>query len=154
MKDRFTNRLGQFRKGLNGSSEGLHSFTFTEIDGVRTLDRSSNSTVTLIHDEGPALELELRQAMTYAQRSQQRHGHTVSPVVLRQKFSTIDKYCDDDQVQAIACSEAGKINPRKHAIHIMSERLQMPPATIDRYFRTPTFKKTKYHAKTKKLRKS
>jgi hypothetical protein len=153
MTERLTNRLGQFRKGPNCSPEELHGFTFAEIDGVKVLDRASNSTVTFIHNDGPALEFGLTRAMAYSQRSQQRLGHTVSLAVLRQKFPAIDKYCDDDQVQVIACSEAGKINPHKHAIHIISERLQMSPATIDRYFRIPTSKKTEYRTKAKKRRK-
>jgi hypothetical protein len=151
---KLTNRLGQFRKVPNYSPEELHGFTFTEIDGVKVLGRASNSTVTFIYDDGPALEFELTRAMTFSQRSQQRFGHTVSPVVLRQKFPTIDKYCDDDQVQVIACSEAGKINPHKQAVHIISERLQMSGSTVDRYFRTPTCRKTECGAKTKKQQKS
>jgi len=124
------------------------------MDGVKVLDRASNTTVTFVRDEGPALEFELTRAMTYSQRSQQRCGHTVDPAVLRQKFPTIDKYCDDDQVQAIACSEVGKINPRKHAVHIMSERLQIPASTVDRYFRRPTRKKSGCGANAKKRRRS
>jgi len=153
MTARLTNRPGQFRKGPICSPEELHRFTFAEIDGVKVLDRTSNSTVTFIYIDGSALEFELTRAMTYSQRSHQRLGHTISPVVLREKFLTIDKYCDDDQVQAIACSEAGKINPHKQAVHIISERLQMSPATIDRYFRIPTSTKTEYHTKAKKRHK-
>lgn len=153
MGAKLANRFGQFGKGPNCNSKELHTFTFTEIDGVKVLDRASNSTVTFIYDEGPALESELTQAMTYSQRSHQRSGHAVSPVVLRQKFPTIDKYCDDDQVQAIACSEAGKINTHKQAVRIMSERLQMSPETVDRYFRIPSLKRIESNNEPRKGRK-
>jgi hypothetical protein len=154
MTARSKNRLGQPKKGPNCSSEELHGFTFTEFDDVKVLDRSSNSTATFICSEGPILEFELMQAMTYAQRSQQRRGYTVDTASLRKKFPNIDKYCDEDQVLVIACSETGKINPHKYAVQIVAERLQMSPATIDRYFRTPTLKKTECQTKTKKLGKS
>jgi transcriptional regulator GlxA family with amidase domain len=53
----------------------------------------------------------------------------------------ISKYCDDDQVQAITCSEAGEMNARKEAVSILAERLQINPRTIERYFRQSTSNK-------------
>ena len=144
-------QLGSSTKS-NSFRQEFQDFSFTEIDGVKVLDQPSNSTVTSILNHGPALEWELMQAMTYSQRLQKQLGYTVSPSVLRQKFPTVDRFCDDDQVQEIACSEPGKVNPHKHTVHILSERLQIPPATVDRYFRNPTRKNKKAETNTKRAK--
>jgi hypothetical protein len=154
MKSSSTNPFGQYRKKPTASLEEFQDFSFTEIDGVKVLDEASNCTVTSILMHGPALEREVMQAMTYSQRLQKRLKHTVAPCRLRAKFPTIDKFCDDDQVQEIACSELGKLNPHKHAVHIISERLQISPGTVDRYFRNPTIKKTEDTTKPSKPQKS
>jgi hypothetical protein len=154
MKSTSNRPFGHYRKKSSSGPEELQDFSFTEIDGIKILAKASNSTVTSILNHGPALEWELMQALTYSQRSHQRLGHTVAPRILRQKFPTIDKFCDDDQVQEIACSGPGKLNPHKHAVHIISERLQISPGTVDRYFRNPTIKKTEDTTKFSKPRKS
>ena len=146
------NSYGHYRK--RSTQDAVRDFSFTEIDGVKVVDEPSNSTATVILNDGPALEMELLEAMTYSQRSQRRLGYTVAPRTLRQKFPTIDKFCDDDQVQEIACSEAGRLNPHKHAVHIISERLQIPRGTVDRYFRNPTIKKTEDTTEPSKPRRS
>lgn len=138
-KQKGFNPWGHYRKVPN--QHAVRDFSFIEIDGIKVLDEPSNSTATVIRSDGPALERELLEAMTFSQRSQKRLGHIIAPHKLRQKFPAIDKYCDDDQVTEIACSEPGKINPHQLSVYILSERLQISPATIDRYFRIPTLKK-------------
>jgi hypothetical protein len=132
-----TNPCGQYRK-TPSLPDNVHGFQFKEIDGIKVLDESSNHTATVIRLEGPALESEIIQAMTYSQRSLAK-THTTAPVAtIRSKFPTIDKYLEDDQVQAIACSEAGGKNARKEAVSILAERLQIAPHTVERYFRKST----------------
>jgi hypothetical protein len=151
-KQKGFNPYGHYRKAPN--QDAIRDFSFTEIDGIKVLDEPSNSTATVIRNDGPALERELIEAMTYSQRSQKRLGHIVAPHTLRQKFPAIDKYCDDDQVTEIACSEPGKINPHQHSVYILSERLQISVGTVDRYFRNATLKKTEGRAIATKPQKS
>jgi hypothetical protein len=118
--------------------EGVHSFQFTETDGIKVVEEPSNHTATVIHTEGPALEWEIIKAMTYCQRSAARAKSTVPVSTIRSKIPMIDKYMDDDQTQTVACSEAGKRNARKETVSILAERLQMGPHTVERYFRKAT----------------
>lgn len=83
-KQKSFNAYGHYRKAPN--QDAIRDFSFTEIDGIKVLDGPSNSTATVIRNDGPALERELIAAMTYSQRSQKRLGHTVAPHRLRQKF--------------------------------------------------------------------
>jgi hypothetical protein len=131
------NAWGHYRKPLS-LPDNVQSFLFKEIDGIKVLDEASNHTATVIRCEGPALEWELIQAMTYCQRSLAKTKSTTPVSTIRSKFPMIDKYLEDDQVQAIACSEVGKKNARKEAVSILAERLQIDSHTVERYFRKPT----------------
>jgi hypothetical protein len=134
---RGANPWGQYRKNPP-LPEHVHSFQFKEIDGIKVLEEPSNHTATVIRNEGRALELEIIQAMTYCQRSSAKTKSMPPVSTIRSKFPMIDKYLEDDQVQALACSEAGKKNARKEAVSILAERLQIDPHTVERYFREPT----------------
>jgi hypothetical protein len=131
------NPFGQYREAPS-IPEGVRNFQFTEIDGIKVLEEPSNHTATVILHEGPALEWEIIQAMTYSQRSLAKTKRIVPVATLRSIFPMIDKYMENDQIQAVACSEAGKNNARKEAVSILAERLQIAPRTIERYFRNPT----------------
>jgi len=142
-KDRGPNPWGHYRKPPS-LPENVRSFQLKEVDGIKVVEEGSNNTVSAIYCEGLALEQEINQAMTYSQRSAAKSGSVVPIATIRSKFPMISKYCDDDQVQAIACSEAGGINARKEAVIILAERLQINPHTVERYLRKPaTSKKTK-----------
>jgi hypothetical protein len=151
MKAKSTNRVSRLGEKVTAEPEEFSDFSFKDIDGVKVLDRASNSTVTSILNWGPALEWEITQAMTYSQVLRKRLKHTVGPRILRDKFLTIDKFCDDEQILEIACSEPGMISPRQQAVHILSERLQISPRTIERYFRKPTIKKKESFTSTNKV---
>jgi hypothetical protein len=122
---------------------GVKSFEFEKIDEITVLKSGggSNHTATVISHEGSLLESEIVQAMTYCQRSAATARKAVQIAAIRSKFPMIAKYCDDDQIQAIACSEAGTKNARKEAVNILSGRLQINPITVARYFRKPTANK-------------
>jgi len=142
-KQRGANPWGHYRKPP-ALTEDVRSFQLKEVDGVKVLEKGSNDTASVICHEGSALEGEILQALTYSQRmAANREGNAVAVDTLRLKFPMVDKYCDDDQIQAIACSDAGAINARKEAIGILAERLQIKPTTVERYFRKPTASKGK-----------
>ena len=129
------NLWGEYRKPFRGK---IKSFTFKEIDGIKVVEEPSNHTATIIGWEGPALRCELTQAMTYCQRSFAKTRRAASVTTIRARFPMIDKYLEDDKVQNIACSDAGKKSARKEAVSILAERLQIDPHTVERYFRQPT----------------
>jgi len=134
------NPHGHYRRPLPANVRG---FEFEEINGIKVLKQGgeSNDTLSAIRVEGPALASEITQAMTYCQRRRAKTKITVSNAEIRSKFQTIDRYCDDDQVQAIAISEAGKADARKEAVSILADRLQIKKETIERYFRRPSNQK-------------
>jgi hypothetical protein len=128
------NPWGQYRK----LPENVRNFQFKEIDGIKVLEEPSNHTATVIGCEGPALAWEMIQAMTYCQRSLAKTKSTTPVATVRAKFPMLNKYMEDDQIQAIACSEVGKKNARKEAVSVLAERLQIDPHTVERYFREST----------------
>jgi hypothetical protein len=120
---------------------GVKSFEFEKIDGITVLKNGgeSNHTATVIRHEGTLLESEIHRAMTYCQRSvAATPGKIVQVTTIRSKFPMIAKYCDDDQIELFARSEAGEMSARKEAVSILSGRLQINPITVARYFRKPT----------------
>jgi hypothetical protein len=130
----------QYRK-TPSLPENVRSFQLGEKDGIKILEERSNDTATVIRCEGPVLELELIQAMTYCQGSAAKAGCILPVATIRSKFPMISKYCDDGRVQAITRSEAGVMNARKEAVSILAEKLQINPRTVERYFRKPTTNK-------------
>lgn len=135
-----TNPYGQYRKSPY-LPEDVRDFQLKEEDGIKVLEKESNNTAVVIGYDGPILELEINQAMTYSQRTAAKTGSIVPIPTIRSKFPMIAKYYDDDQVQVITCSEAGSVNAHKEAVSILAGRLQIKPSTVERYFRKPTTSK-------------
>lgn len=130
------NEFGQHRKKPRPTD--IKSFQVGELDGIKVLKEPSNDTATVIREEGPALVLEITQALRYCQGSASRTGATVSCAAVRAKFPLIDKYFDDRKIERLTISEAGKISPRKEAVNAITDITQIPQATVERYFRSPT----------------
>jgi hypothetical protein len=130
------------RWGHSRKAPAPGDFEFIEINGVKVLKHQSNETATWVRHELPVLELEVHQFMTYSQRLSAVNSGKIPPwTTVRAKFPMLDRFCDESKILEISGAGAGMKSPRKEAVAIMAEKLQMPPETIERYSRQLSVKK-------------
>lgn len=125
----------RFRKPPRPADVG---FQISETDGMKVLESQGDNTCAMVRIEAPVLENEILQLMTLSQKYNRQKGFIPSVQRLKEGFPKVAKFCDDRQIEALASANAGDKNPRWETISILSEILQLPVSTIERYMRSPS----------------
>jgi hypothetical protein len=121
------NPWGHYRRRSTTSS-----FEFEEKDGVKLLKEFSNSTATAIRIEAPIIDLELFNARSFVERDAKASGEPIITSVKNRFPKLANWFYDDELTQAVSDKQR---SVRQWVNQIMSNRLNMPEGTIERYRR-------------------
>jgi len=103
--------------------------------GIKHLEEHCGHTATTVYWKLPILSDQARHAMETIQQ-QRQYKVTISPDALR-AYPAIVEWGNRKDREELVASEPGFPEPKKWAVQVMADRLQLSPATILKYARTP-----------------